>query len=1366
MKKITRHLEKMLAFVCLLGVSTSAWAAFTKTEKIFDTWNPTETFDPEAAKDQTAWVITGSGTVEELKDFIGDNAIRLLDLSGATITDGITSTAPFAGKNLTSVVLPKGISDVKAEWFTGCTNLYAAVSYNEGVTELAAYVNKPGTLKNTFADIYLSGNTDLKSANQAGAYVYDGMLGLHMAETIKKVKLSGTLNAIDISDDYNLNISDNGNIAFDSESVENYDDREGHQDLRTLSGSKLGGALMGIQVSEIDLSDAFFPKYTDMTFTYCGMVYQWVKVVKFPTDSRMNTIPAYCFSAQHGFPNLREICIPSNYTTIKTCAFAVNGIHHIWTTENKQTDPNIEELVYDNGAVVTGTTYDNSENAEKYRGYVDDGKTVWWGTYTFSSNLKLIESYAFAQTQANVRDVYNLSLVAPECHVDAFNTKMYSGINGFVGTAQDGMVTRDSYFNNNVWITMLHYPREAVTPNTQRYTDPQRRYSIATGMVDGKGGTIYFPTQSEFARAYEQGTYGYTWNAFDPERAMDGSNGFKYGTDGTVGASGGWCESGWRSYYQDDANKKYNDYYYRCDGANKNCVFYETDGEGVTITPKGLTDYSTLYWSESNNSSSGSDAAQLYPKAVKSVVTDDQGNPVQEEVFVYDKDGNLQYEKCENGDYVREETEGYVTAPNGEYIQIATVSGYEAVTSPVDGVTTYYSDNQGTEATPKVGRGFYKGVEEANYTEVDKNNDVIGSKDVYFVKDENGSFVESSLEFSTPLYYKTGVKITKKEKTWFIKQGVTAYYSLVNGEYVEVFPNLTGPSGASCAYKDANGYHITSTYVKGESEWYVTWDNGQNWTAASDQMQISFGAEYYYDGTEEVDEYKSTSVYLPTVSDYYAADGDVNPVTLSWWNHIKQITYYYLNGTHIVYYDATNSEYDPSTTYYTDNTGSTMAETVTFDQTYYIPTYTYTYELAGDNTEGDRYTKTTVYSYREFNPETDANVQRWCPMTELVNVETITQSNDYRGWHQFVLVGTSTNSDVPFEPYRSYMTDNDWWTICAPYSLTYNEMMTLFGDNGMPHLCRLLYVIRDVDNGEITLNFSKNLMKQSYKEDASKGIFVEDAAVKSADNPVILEAGVPYMIRPNRQNASNFTIDVKNEEPNKDLYEKLYNLNHNLMSGSDLKQLVEDGIYTVPAFTINDTKNAEHSDGVSSVFTYKKNGTDYNAYPNNVSFTGKETPGYTYSFVGSFYNSLLPQYAYFLGYNDKTKKVVFFYNDQHDTQNWRWANYTGIIMANWDENNEIHTVKQSTATDPAARWTVIGAAVNNDDFAVSSGSNKLNMVFDAESVTSIKGISESINNDTIVDGKVYNVNGQYVGNDIRTLSKGLYIINGKKIVIK
>ena len=43
---------------------------------------------------------------------------------------------------------------------------------------------------------------------------------------------------------------------------------------------------------------------------------------------------------------------------------------------------------------------------------------------------------------------------------------------------------------------------------------------------------------------------------------------------------------------------------------------------------------------------------------------------------------------------------------------------------------------------------------------------------------------------------------------------------------------------------------------------------------------------------------------------------------------------------------------------------------------------------------------------------------------------------------------------------------------------------------------------------------------------------------------------------------------------------------------------------------------------------------------------------------------------------------------------------------------------------------------------------------------------DKLMNGEAMTGKVYNLNGQYVGNTLDGLAKGLYIMNGKKYVVK
>lgn len=45
-------------------------------------------------------------------------------------------------------------------------------------------------------------------------------------------------------------------------------------------------------------------------------------------------------------------------------------------------------------------------------------------------------------------------------------------------------------------------------------------------------------------------------------------------------------------------------------------------------------------------------------------------------------------------------------------------------------------------------------------------------------------------------------------------------------------------------------------------------------------------------------------------------------------------------------------------------------------------------------------------------------------------------------------------------------------------------------------------------------------------------------------------------------------------------------------------------------------------------------------------------------------------------------------------------------------------------------------------------------------------LSEVVGSEAITDGRIYNLRGMYVGNDASRLAKGIYIVNGKKVVLK
>ena len=82
------------------------------------------------------------------------------------------------------------------------------------------------------------------------------------------------------------------------------------------------------------------------------------------------------------------------------------------------------------------------------------------------------------------------------------------------------------------------------------------------------------------------------------------------------------------------------------------------------------------------------------------------------------------------------------------------------------------------------------------------------------------------------------------------------------------------------------------------------------------------------------------------------------------------------------------------------------------------------------------------------------------------------------------------------------------------------------------------------------------------------------------------------------------------------------------------------------------------------------------------------------------------------------------------------------------------TVTALTFSGDNVTLTFDGSSTQNVDMA------SVNIAFTYDA-SSIEGITAD---DKVADNRVFNVSGQYVGNKAQKLQKGVYIVNGKKIV--
>lgn len=1545
--------------------------------------------------------ITGTISSSHIEALNGIDAM-ILDLSEATL-DGITSISNTKVKFL---VLPNGSTRenlVNKTALAGCTNLLTAIESHNNNKEISitAYVHVAGTLQPAMAAAGLA-STVGENFKINGQTAYYPNLNNNDG-TLTYATLSGNLIAYDICN-MKQKVDNNGHFEWDSAASETVYDLV---DPRKLVGTEVYGGLSGTQqLKELDMRDCYFSQCGDMTLSAQGANIAgndlWKVVI--PTDERVTETPAW-FTCTNG---IKEICIPSNIKVIRT-HFA-QSVDHIWTTA---ASGDISGTIYDNGAYKTK----DSEPTLGYSKFTFSGLEPY-GTYTLSSNLELIESCAFYNTTPHVKDVYVLAKEAPECHVDAFNTAMYVASGGYNPTITDGVITRDSYVNGSSWITMLHYPRECVTPNVQRYTDPTRKYTTASNERDGKGGVLYYPNFSEFLAAYAQGTTGYVWNAWSQE--------YEYGSLKESLTIGG-------EHWSAGIQKQGNDTYLKNPKRSENpyTSFYDVTANGLYSQPTGLEPYSNIYWNEKILYTNGSkENEHLYPAAETSAVyynyidaqiatNDDFSNfkgtlytkngteyvtastysngttyYKREQIQKTDSNGNKVYEACTGGDYVAEDS--YVKAANGDYVRNAVpIEGsYTAVTKEQEYVDTYYTDNADKKevAIPKVKDDTYwyengtkpvfseygtyqpiSGVtqyytrtgnsEPFTYTEVNPTLNgtyyyktggetntysagtwsPIEGQDTYY-KLEGGEYTQEvpvlSNSYNGDWYYNTGstqptnifssvwkaqenvfVYYTSSDHetpvlptfdgTYYYKNGTvnvydytttgynahptdgTQYYEKVDNEYVAVNPKIysgfytydsesttyveatTWQSGVTYYKSDNNGGYVVASYsdisfdgeyytrsadtheedvYESTSQWiqdvntYYTlnnttytselprFNNSYDYISSTEDRPIyqkttvfvpgiynyyhtsdgityynnneaPFSREYFY-VTGKTDEYKATTTYTPGETYYSNINGTYTETAVQF---ISQ-DYYYADGT-TTRFDSANGEYWNAHDYFTDANGANPAETIEFDGTYYIQDYNYTYTEYNAETDGDkeRWAKTTVYVAAE-TPGTG----NYCPTMEDKKYRDVTKSHDYRGWHQFVLNAYAANTNDPVQPVRSYITDTDWWTICLPYDLTYNEMMLLYGDiqgDQVPQLCLLSNVVRDESRHHITLNFSSNLMEHKATKNTN-GVWevstteapnhaVDEDTNHGGTADVVLHAGVPYLIKPtfannNRQfdiyGGNNVNTDLSagritaTEAEYPGLFKKI--ALSTTVDGKEFRELQEKNIYTVPALL-----------PVGVMTTEKK------VDEEPITVDGKQyyrSADFDYTFVGSLAKAVIPPFSYFLGYTNKAcfiyadyTTALFAKNKNANTPDYAnvmyWNNNSCVICPNMLKSNDKLETKQyynlgkgshngliDLATGKqAAQWKIYGenvtATLTDDLYHSSSVSSALTsapmaMMFGMDMLNNSEGETTSIK----VDGveimptvkRIYSLNGQYVGDSLEGLAKGVYIVNGKKVMVK
>jgi len=338
------------------------------------------------------------------------------------------------------------------------------------------------------------------------------------------------------------------------------------------------------------------------------------------------------------------------------------------------------------------------------------------------------------------------------------------------------------------------------------------------------------------------------------------------------------------------------------------------------------------------------------------------------------------------------------------------------------------------------------------------------------------------------------------------------------------------------------------------------------------------------------------------------------------------------------------------------------------------------------------------------------------------------KGTDYRGWHQFVLSSFSNGKDSKPTFDFGKISDNDWWTICLPFSLTRDEIKEVYGDKTT--VCTLKKVERDYQKTTVTLIFTGNLMS-------------DDAVANSETGEKVIEAGKPYMIKPSAALGKDPSTFIRSNDA--------YMPEFPDMNDKQAYKIIKTD-HDITATKVETVNGGERKESVDNDYVYK--------------------------FIGSFMKYYIPMYAYFLAWDSDHGYPAYFFQSEMAAQNVRnWNPYTCVIAVNWDNPTWVPANPSANTVAHWATFTIDGNTVTPntkpDGFPATEGTpttvKVANMLFgDNGGTTGVNTVHTATGTRNFAAGKIYNLNGQLVGEggDLSRLPKGVYVINGKKYISK
>ena len=327
------------------------------------------------------------------------------------------------------------------------------------------------------------------------------------------------------------------------------------------------------------------------------------------------------------------------------------------------------------------------------------------------------------------------------------------------------------------------------------------------------------------------------------------------------------------------------------------------------------------------------------------------------------------------------------------------------------------------------------------------------------------------------------------------------------------------------------------------------------------------------------------------------------------------------------------------------------------------------------------------------------------------------QNNPYVGWRQFMIGGNTLKQQDIF--YDNRVKEYRWYTICLPIDMTKAQFESAYGIGAA--LNEFSGANYDKEKNLITLEFNT------------------PATVDGDGN--YLKRHVPYMIHPAKLNFTKRKVLINGTVAGE--------VQYNTVNG---EIMTEDmiAIYGVRSDLLVKWDDRMDDNAISAVVAENEDSLSANKVTFNLTVSDKDF-NMDYTFVGDYkgaelYGSTktlgsadkIPEGAYYLGYTEGKYPLGFYYSSGRQN----WVPYCAAILR-----------KDNSSASAGAKVNFIDVDMYN--------TSKIDVT-----PTGIPTISIPV---VRTDNKVYNLNGQVVranAEDLNGLDKGIYIVGGKKIMVK